>query len=298
MILYVKQNIFESPAQVLVNAVNTVAVMGKGIAKQYKQLYPEMYKQYRYFCERNMLDIGKLWLYKDETKWILSFPTKEHWRNPSKIEYIEAGLKKFVETYEEKGIHSISFPQLGTGNGGLDWESEVKPLFEKYLKNLPIPVFVHIVDKHSTFKEHDNIAETKKWLQSDPSVLSVDYVWEDLVHTLEKQNDKVGLWSIRYETDELKIVIENGHVIEFYKEDLYDLWIKLRDFGYLFAHDFPENYRANRSSQKILRLLTILSYIELIQAENQKNQFIGISVRKIALPDNKTDTSQLELLPI
>lgn len=163
MLLYVKQNIFESPAQVVVNAVNTVGVMGKGIAKQYKQLYPEMYKQYRYFCERDMLGIGKLWLYKDETKWLLSFPTKKHWRNPSKIEYIEAGLKKFVETYEEKGIHSISFPQLGTGNGGLDWESEVKPLVEKYLKPLPIPVFVHIVDEKSTFKEHEHIAETKEW---------------------------------------------------------------------------------------------------------------------------------------
>ncbi len=67
-----------------------------------------------------MLEIGKLWLYEDKTKWILSFPTKDHWRNPSKIEYIELGLKKFVETYEDKGIHSISFPQLGTGNGGLD----------------------------------------------------------------------------------------------------------------------------------------------------------------------------------
>lgn len=114
MLLYVKQNIFESPAQVIVNAVNTVGVMGKGIAKTYKKLYPEMYKQYRYFCEQNLLETGKLWLYKDDKKWILNFPTKEHWKNPSKIEYIESGLKKFVETYEEKGIYSISFPQIGS----------------------------------------------------------------------------------------------------------------------------------------------------------------------------------------
>lgn len=149
MLLYVNQNIFESPAQVLVNAVNTVGVMGKGIAKQYKKMYPEMYRQYRYFCENDMLDIGKLWLYKHETKWILNFPTKKHWRNPSKIEYIEEGLKKFVDTYEEKGIYSVSFPQLGTGNGGLDWNTEVKPLFKKYLNPLPIDVFVHIVEDDS-----------------------------------------------------------------------------------------------------------------------------------------------------
>lgn len=297
MLLYVKQNIFESPAQVIVNAVNTVGVMGKGIAQQYKRLYPEMYKQYRYFCEQELLEIGKLWLYKDETKWILSFPTKKHWRAPSKIEYIESGLKKFVETYEEKGIHSISFPQLGTGNGGLDWELEVKPLFVKYLKPLPIPVFVHIVEEKSTFKEHENLAETKKWLQRDPSALSVNIVWEDLIHTLDKKNWKVNKWNISYEPENLKLIINNGDSIEFYKEDLFDLWIKLRDFGYLFAHDFPENYRTDRSSQKILRILTVLPYIEPIQAENEKNKFIGVSIRNIDLPQGDAD-NQLELLPI
>ncbi|OJF94697.1 macro domain-containing protein [Alkalibacterium sp. 20] len=154
MLLYVKQDIFESPAQVIVNTVNTVGVMGKGIAKKYKQLYPDMYKQYREYCEQGLLDIGKLWLYKDENKWILNFPTKKHWRNPSKIDYIEKGLKKFVSTYEEKGIYSISFPQLGTGNGGLDWETEVKPLVDKYLKNLPIDIFVHIVDGSEIFSDY------------------------------------------------------------------------------------------------------------------------------------------------
>ena len=297
MLLYVKQNIFESPAQVIVNAVNTVGVMGKGIAKQYKQLYPEMYKQYRYFCEQELLITEKLWLYKDETKWILNFPTKKHWRAPSEIEYIESGLKKFIETYEEKGIYSISFPQLGTGNGGLDWELEVKPLFEKYLKPLPIPVFVHIVEEKSTFKEHEDITETKKWLQREPSALSVNIVWEDLLSALDKLNWKVNKWSVSYNPEKLKLVIKNGDSIEFYKEDLYDLWIKLRDFGYLFAHDFPENYRTDRSSQKILRLLTILPYIEPIQAENEKNQFVGISIRKIDLPQNEAD-NQLELLPV
>lgn len=297
MLLYVKQNIFESPAQVLVNAVNTVGVMGKGIAKKYKQLYPEMYQQYRYFCENDMLEIGKLWIYKDKNKWILSFPTKKHWRTSSKVEYIEEGLKKFVETYEEKGIYSISFPQLGTGNGGLDWETEVKPLFEKYLKPLPIPVFVHIVDEESTFREHENISETKKWLQRDPSALSVDYVWEDLIQILEKQDFKVGPWTAHYKKDELKIKIENGNVIEFYKEDFYDLWLKLRDFGYLFTYDFPENYRSNYSARRILRLLTELPYIETIQVGNQINQFAGVSIRKIDLPEND-DISQLEMLSI
>ena len=172
MLMYVQQDIFKSPAQVIVNTVNTVGVMGKGIAKRYKEIYPDMYKQYQKFCEQHLLGIGKLWIYKSDTKWILNFPTKKHWRNPSKIEYIEQGLKKFVETYEEKGVTSVSFPQLGCGNGGLDWESEVRPLMEKYLKDLPIDVFVHIYSDKTAGAEHMNVQETKKWLQSSPSNLS------------------------------------------------------------------------------------------------------------------------------
>lgn len=76
MLMYVQQDIFKSPAQVIVNTVNTVGVMGKGIAKRYKEIYPDMYKQYQKFCEQHLLDIGKLWIYKSDTKWILNFPTK------------------------------------------------------------------------------------------------------------------------------------------------------------------------------------------------------------------------------
>lgn len=142
MIKYIKGDLFSSPAQVLVNTVNLDGVMGKGIALKFKKLYPEMFKKYQSFCENKMLEIGKLWLYKSETKWILNFPTKIHWRNPSKIEYIEKGLQKFVAMYREKNITSIAFPKLGCGNGGLKWE-DVKPLMDHYLKNLPIDIYVY-----------------------------------------------------------------------------------------------------------------------------------------------------------
>ncbi len=145
MINYVKMDLFQSPAHVLVNAINTDGVMGKGIAKTFKSIYPEMFKQYQYYCEKDMLAVGKLWVYKTPNKWVLNFPTKIYWRNPSKLEYIEAGLQKFFETYEERGIDSIAFPPLGCGNGGLDWESQVKPLMEKYLKDLPIDIYIHSI---------------------------------------------------------------------------------------------------------------------------------------------------------
>lgn len=150
MLRYVATDLFESPAQVLVNTVNTVGVMGKGIAKEFASIYPEMYKEYRALCEKHMFDVDQLWLYKTSHKWVLNFPTKKHWRSPSKVEYIEAGLKKFVDAYAQKGITSISFPLLGCGSGGLDFESQVQPIMETYLKPLPIDVFIHLP---STFQQ-------------------------------------------------------------------------------------------------------------------------------------------------
>lgn len=138
MITYLKGDIFSSPAQVLVNTVNTVGVMGKGVALEFKKRYPEMFSAYERVCKAKQLEIGKLFLWKGPEKWVLMFPTKVHWRNPSKIEYIEAGLQKFSATYADKGITSAAFPRLGCGNGGLDWK-QVQPLMEQYLKICQFP---------------------------------------------------------------------------------------------------------------------------------------------------------------
>ncbi len=146
----VTMNIFDSPAQTLVNTVNTVGIiLGKGIAAEYKKRYPEMFHRYAEFCANGMLTTGMLYLYRSPNKWVLNFPTKRHWRNPSKVEYIEEGLKKFVATWAEYGITSISFPQLGTGNGGLDWEKAVQPLMERHLKDLPLSIFIHVAKTRS-----------------------------------------------------------------------------------------------------------------------------------------------------
>ncbi|MFH1086302.1 MAG: macro domain-containing protein, partial [Chloroflexota bacterium] len=117
MILYVTGSLFQSPAQVLVNTVNTVGVMGKGVALEFKRLYPDMFAEYRRLCETGQLAVGKLWLYRSPNKWILNFPTKEHWRNPSRVEYVETGLDAFRRNYSRMGIRSIAFPPLGCGNG-------------------------------------------------------------------------------------------------------------------------------------------------------------------------------------
>jgi O-acetyl-ADP-ribose deacetylase (regulator of RNase III) len=145
MITYVEGDLFQSPARALVNPVNTAGVMGKGLALEFKRRYPAMFEQYRDLCEKKQLDVGQLWIFKTPDKWILNFPTKKHWRQKSEVEYIEAGLERFVAIYQEEGIDSIAFPQLGCGSGQLDWETQVRSLMEKYLGSLPIPIHIHIV---------------------------------------------------------------------------------------------------------------------------------------------------------
>jgi O-acetyl-ADP-ribose deacetylase (regulator of RNase III) len=118
--------------------------MGKGIALEFKQRYPEMFKEYRQLCLQGDLVVGKLHVYRAPNKIIVNFPTKKDWRQPARLEYIEAGLQKFTEGYNLYGISSVSFPQLGCGSGGLDWELQVKPIMERYLKDVSISVYIHI----------------------------------------------------------------------------------------------------------------------------------------------------------
>lgn len=176
---YIEGDIFSSPAQVIVNTVNTVGVMGKGLALSFKNRYPQMFEDYKRACEKHTFSIGKLMLYYAPDHWILLFPTKENWRYPSKLEYIEKGLIKFVNNYAEKGITSIAFPKLGCGNGELDW-ADVKPLMEKYLKNLPIDVYIYLGLGESADIEHKQIKEMREWLRKNAKDMSFNGVVDDI----------------------------------------------------------------------------------------------------------------------
>lgn len=161
-ITIVRGNIFNTKAQTVVNTVNCVGVMGKGIALVYKLRYPQMFDIYQDYCKRHLISIGKLWLYKGDgtDPWVLNFPTKFHWKYPSKIEYIEQGLKKFVDTYDKCGITSVAFPMLGTLNGGLDKDA-VRALMINYLSQCNIPIEIYDYDPMAS----DDLFETfkEKW---------------------------------------------------------------------------------------------------------------------------------------
>lgn len=133
-------DIFKSKAQTLVNTVNTVGVMGKGIALEFKKRFPDMYKDYLERCKKGAVVLGRPYLYKElVTPWILLFPTKQDWRSVSRLSDIEEGLKYLEENYKNWGITSLAVPPLGCGLGELNWDI-VGPTLYRYLNRLEISV--------------------------------------------------------------------------------------------------------------------------------------------------------------
>jgi O-acetyl-ADP-ribose deacetylase (regulator of RNase III) len=155
MIHYKTGNLLDSEAEALVNTVNTVGVMGKGIALQFKSRFPNNFKSYLNACKNKELEVGHLLVTEEQSllvgkKIIINFPTKTNWRLPSEYPYIEAGLTELVKVIKEKNIKSIAIPPLGSGNGGLNW-SKVKQILEKHLSDVDCDI--HIYEPSAAIQE-------------------------------------------------------------------------------------------------------------------------------------------------
>jgi O-acetyl-ADP-ribose deacetylase (regulator of RNase III) len=147
MITFTEGNLLKANTEALVNTVNTVGVMGKGIALMFKEAFPENFRAYSAACKKQQIKVGQIFATERKDlmggpKWIINFPTKQHWRNPSKIEWIKEGLQDLVRFIAEHKIKSIALPPLGSGNGGLDWKS-VRPLIESAMGSLDVQVVVY-----------------------------------------------------------------------------------------------------------------------------------------------------------
>jgi O-acetyl-ADP-ribose deacetylase (regulator of RNase III) len=161
-LFWVDGDMFFSQMQTLTVSVNTVGVMGKGLASRAKYQFPDMYVVYQDVCKNKMLVMGKPYLYKREAsldedladepfslpnlnanKWFLLFPTKEHWKEGSDPKGIETGLQWLLENYKTEGVQSIAMPALGCGLGGLEW-SEMGPLMCKYLSKMDVQATIYL----------------------------------------------------------------------------------------------------------------------------------------------------------
>ncbi|MDE0679368.1 MAG: macro domain-containing protein [Gammaproteobacteria bacterium] len=291
MITYLSGDLFQSPANVLVNTVNTVGVMGKGIALKFKRIYPEMFEAYRDVCEQGELQIGRLFLYKTPNKWILNFPTKKHWRNPSRVEYIEAGLKKLRARYSEEGMTSIAFPELGCGNGELDFETQVKPLMERYLGNLSLPTFIYLSDVKTDPPEHKNVRSIKQWLRSEPYALPFDEVWQDIEELLSKQQEFATLAkghpyrAVATSNPPTITVTVGDRNTRILAEELLRFWQQLRDFGMTHGGIAPEH----RFASYLLPVFAELPYVEPVMVSTSSNRLrsnptAGLQVVPTSIP--------------
>lgn len=270
---YVKGDIFESKAQVVVNTVNCKGVMGKGLALAFKQKYPDMFVAYEQDCKAGRLRIGRPRLYQESTPWILNFPTKDHWRFPSKLEYLEKGLAFLVDHYKQAGIKSIAFPKLGAQNGKLSWD-EVGPLMARYLSQLEIDVYIYIGDGDKEY-QYDPLTDRK----------IKERIWKEfnkLALSEERLHLDVGL-NLR----DAKKVVEQRKAVEFKSQADFDA-IKL----------------AKTSSKKIKEYLNLqqvkaVELIDFLDSTVPSQQTAGKRTQssKRKKRDTKTDVSAKPLFP-
>ena len=141
MVQMAKGSLLVAPVDALVNTVNIKGIMGKGLALQFKQAFPAMFRDYEKACKAGEVQLGKMHVFAlgglaGGPLWIINFPTKGHWRERSRLTDIETGLEDLVNTILRLGIRSIAIPPLGCGNGGLNW-ADVRPRIEATFTNLP-----------------------------------------------------------------------------------------------------------------------------------------------------------------
>lgn len=257
-----------SDVQTVVNTVNTVGVMGKGLAAAFKKRYPDMFVEYKALCKKGDFQPGSSWLWKGNHQWVLNFATKKHWRNPSKIEYVRDGLIEFRNRYSEWGIREIAFPRLGCGNGGLDWVF-VRAMMVEHLRDLPITIYIHDFDKPIGKPEHDlplmRVAEPNDFEQ----------FCDDLRNLIRERSGKIkalGFYKAFYvEMNENLDLFEvnncNGTLAT--EEDLFRIWSLLLDVP-VSRFDLPETAHGN--ALKVFSLLAGLPYIRPINIANVKGR--------------------------
>lgn len=268
-----------SGAQTVVNTVNCVGVMGKGLAAALKARHPTMFEAYKSICDRGALEPGKLWLWKGLDQWVLNFPTKKHWKGPSRLEWIEAGLEKFVSEYANRGISEVSFPRLGCGNGGLEW-NDVRPLMERYLGNLSIPVYIHDYEYDVGIPEHleaiagritstlDSTRSFEGFLGGVKRVLEVS--GGDLVTLSGGQNFKAFVID-----DEELIIKSAGGAFSIPLEELRSVWVALMN-GVVTKDRVL--WAAGDDADYMLAILSLLPDVRAIQVQKRRAERAELAV--------------------
>lgn len=282
MLHFHRTSLMTSQAQTLVNTVNTVGVMGKGIAAEFKRRYPKMFDEYKLACDQGDLKPGSIWLWKGEQTWVLNFATKKHWRSPSRLEWIQSGLMQFRRDYGKLGIREIAFPRLGCGNGGLDW-ADVRPLMIKHLQDLPIKVYIHDFEKDMGTREHELAL-----LKSVPA-RSYECFKNDLRNLVRSRD---GKFKAIFLNDSFKVEVHGagdlragdgaGELLAA-EEDLYRLWTLLTEMP-VSRFDLPHS--AYDHALKLLSVLAELPYVRPINLADRSGR-VSLAIELLRQSDSE-----------
>lgn len=213
-------DIMKADVDAVINTVNTVGVMGKGLALQFKRRYPENFKAYKRACDLGTVEIGRMFVTETHQltgpRLIVNFPTKKHWRADSRVEYIREGLEDLVRVIRERNIQSIAVPPLGSGNGGLNW-SEVRPLVEDALapiEGLRVEIFDPVkghftVQKSESVRMSNSVALLVSLLLAYSKQRHAAEPWEDARGASHLEIQKLMYFAARF-VPEMKLKFAQG----------------------------------------------------------------------------------------
>lgn len=192
----VQGNLLRSGAQTLVNTVNTVGIMGKGIALEFKRQFPDMFRDYEERCRAHVVRIGEPYIFtRPELPWIINFPTKGHWRSVSRLDDIEAGLRHLAAHVEEWGVKSLAVPPLGCGNGQLEWRV-VGPTIRRHLDQLPIPVELYAPLDIPAYQATMEFIANEPQPDGDGSPLRLRPEWVTICEVVDRISHSPHAWPV------------------------------------------------------------------------------------------------------
>ncbi|NES05639.1 MAG: macro domain-containing protein [Okeania sp. SIO2F4] len=278
MVEFKQGNLLEENIEALVNTVNCVGVMGKGIALQFKQAFPENFKQYKKACDAKQVQPGQMFTTstgKLFPRYIINFPTKRHWKGKSKIEDIESGLKALIEDVKQLKIQSIAIPPLGCGNGGLNWEV-VKPMIVNACAEFPDvqvvifePIGTLIADQIKVGTKKPNMTLARALfihlleLYAIPGYRLTKLEIQKLAYFLQEAEQPLKL---RYQkhhygpyADNLNHVLQalDGHFIRGYGDRSQESQMYVLPEGRNAAHNYLEKHpEANERLERVSNLIT------------------------------------------
>nr|BFD33538.1 macro domain-containing protein [Pigmentibacter ruber] len=205
------EDLLDSQTEALVNTVNCVGVMGKGIALQFKKAWPDNFKAYASACKKGEIRPGKMFVFETKNKLIINFPTKVHWKEKSKIDFIIEGLEDLVKVIEKYKIKSIALPPLGCGNGGLNWK-DVQPLITKAFKSFPdVQVFLYPPAENRVVKKVSLQKENLKMTPGRAALLSLMHFYRGGAYPLTKIEIQKLAYFLQNAGEPLRLKYEKLH---------------------------------------------------------------------------------------